>query len=158
VAARPDMGDVRLIMVGHTDEVFHSYLGTLKRRVEELALADRVVFPGYLPDDELCVLLNLSTVLVLPSLLEGFGLPAIESAACGLPVIATTASPLPEILDGGVYVDPHDGPGWDQALTEVLSSPGKRQTMRAAGLESVRRLTWDTAARQLIDVLVKVAG
>jgi glycosyltransferase involved in cell wall biosynthesis len=157
IAARSDMSDVRLVLVGQTDnEVFHSYIQTVNRRVVELGLADRVVFTGYLPDEELSVLLNLSTTLVLPSLLEGFGLPAVEAAACGLPVIATTASPLPEILDGALFVNPHDRSGWEQALIEVLSSAGKRWAMREAGLAATRLLTWDAAARQLMDVFGNV--
>ena len=56
------------------------------------------------------MLLNRATALVLPSLMEGFGLPAIEAAACGCPVIATTASPLPDVLgEGGLYADPELG-------------------------------------------------
>jgi glycosyltransferase involved in cell wall biosynthesis len=58
----------------------------------------RWIFTGYLSDDDVAVLLNLATVLVLPSLMEGYGLPAVEAAACGCPVIATKESPLPGLF------------------------------------------------------------
>ena len=96
--------DTLLVMVGeHRKETFHSYFGSIAAQVARLGLKDRVIFPGYLPDDELAVLLNLAAVLALPSLMEGFGLPAIEAAACGCPVVATKASPLPELLGEGAH-------------------------------------------------------
>jgi glycosyltransferase involved in cell wall biosynthesis len=160
LAAQKAFSDVRLVMVGeYAREVFHSSFATIKRQVEELGIADRVVFTGYLPDEELVVLLNLSTVLVLPSLMEGFGLPAIEAAACGCPVIATTASPLPTLLgDGGLYIDPAKPEELDAALARVLESEPLRRRMREAGITAARRLTWDAAARQLIHLLHTVVG
>jgi glycosyltransferase involved in cell wall biosynthesis len=96
-------------------------------------------------------------VLVLPSLLEGFGLPAIEAAACGCPVIATTASPLPTILgDGGLYIDPTKDEALYSALVHVLASESVRLEMRAAGLAAARRLTWDAAAEQMMQVMQQV--
>jgi glycosyltransferase involved in cell wall biosynthesis len=159
VAARAEFADVRLALVGQYEkEVFHSQYAAIRAQVDQMGLAERVIFTGYLPDDEVVVLLNRANVLALPSLLEGFGLPAAEAAACGCPVIATTASPLPRLLgEAGRFVDPLDGPGWTHALTEVLSSAPLREHMRAAALDVARRLTWEAAARQLLAVLEKVA-
>jgi glycosyltransferase involved in cell wall biosynthesis len=150
--------DVRLFMVGeYKKEVFHSYFGTIKKKVDDLGISDRVIFTGYLPDEELAVLLNLCTVLVLPSLMEGFGLPAVEAAACGCPVIATTASPLPTLLaGGGLYVDPSKYEELERALTHVLESESLRRSMREEGLAAARQLTWDAAARQMINLMQKV--
>jgi len=160
LASQEAFADVRLVMVGEYDkEVFHSYFGTIKRQVEGLGMADRVIFTGYLPDDELVVLLNLSTVLVLPSLMEGFGLPAIEAAACGCPVIATIASPLRPLLgDGGLYIDPAKREELEAELARVLESGQLRRRMREAGVTAVRGLTWEMAARHLIDLIQKVGG
>ncbi len=158
MAAEEELSDVRLVMVGeHDREVFHSYFGTIKRQVEKLGLGNRVIFTGYLPDDELLVLLNLGTVLVLPSLMEGFGLPAVEAAACGCPVIATTASPLPQLLgEGGIYFEPTNLTGLRDALRSVLASSGLRGHMRDAGLAAAQGLTWDAAARQLLNLIEQV--
>jgi glycosyltransferase involved in cell wall biosynthesis len=148
-------------MVGeYKKEIFHSYYGILKTRATELGIADRVIFTGYLTDDDLVVLLNIATVLVLPSLIEGFGLPAVEAAACGCPVIATTASPLSDLLgSGGVYVEPTKREDLKLALERILGSEELRQQMRAAGLAAARQLTWEGAARQMIDIFKQaVAG
>jgi len=152
--------DARLVMVGeYQREVFHSYFGVIRKQVEDLGIRDRVLFTGYLPDDELVVLLNLSTVLVLPSLMEGFGLPAIEAAACGCPVIATTASPLPSLLgDAGLYFDPTNAEDFEGALTRVLRSESVRKHMREAGLLAAGQLTWDASARQMLMLIQKVGA
>jgi len=158
LASRNAFSDVRLIMVGeYRREVFHSYFGTIKTQVEELGMAGRSLFTGYLPDEELVVLLNLSTVLVLPSLMEGFGLPAIEAAACGCPVIATTCSPLPTLLgDGGLYINPSKPEELEAALIRILESESLRCEMREAGLRAAGMLTWDAAARQMMSLIQKV--
>jgi len=157
IAARKEFADVLLVMVGDTSgDAFHTCVGTLVEQVNALGLRDRVVFTGYLDDADLVVLLNLATVLALPSLMEGFGLPAVEAAACGCPVVATKASPLEALLgDGGIYV----GTGQHEigeALARVLSSQDLRDRMRERGLEAASRLTWEAAARQMMDVIHEV--
>ena len=158
LAAQDDFSDLRLVLVGETKrEVFHSYLETVRSEVERLGIADRAVFTGYLPDEELAELLNVSAVLVQPSLIEGFGLPAIEAAACGCPVIATSASPLPGLLgEGGIYFDPHQPDDLTEALERVLSSEELRSRMRVHGIAAARRLTWEAASRQLADLMESV--
>jgi glycosyltransferase involved in cell wall biosynthesis len=155
LASRPDLSDIRLVMVGEYErEVFHSYFGVIKQQVENLGIAGRVIFTGYLPDEELVVMLNRATALALPSLMEGFGLPAVEAAACGCPVIATTESPLPELLgDGAAYIDPHRPLELEEALARVLESENLRLKMREAGLEAAGKLTWEAAARQMMAVI-----
>jgi glycosyltransferase involved in cell wall biosynthesis len=160
LASRPGSSDLRLIMVGQTSgEAFYSHAELLKQRITELELTDRVIFTGFLPDSDLAVLLNLSTVLTLPSLMEGFGLPAVEAAACGCPVIATTSSPLPELLgDGGIYVDPTNWDELEDALNRVLASPELRRRMREAGRAAAAQLSWDAAALQMKRVLHEVGS
>lgn len=158
LAARPANSDIRLVMVGEYEkEIFHSYFGVIKQQVEKLEVADRVIFTGYLADDELVVLLNCATALALPSLIEGFGLPAVEAAACGCPVIATSASPLPELLgEGGVYIDPNNQAELEEAMARVLESESLRRKMSEAGVAAAGRLTWETAARQMMALIEKM--
>lgn len=153
--AKPPM---RLVLVGENrSEVFHSYFATIEAELRRRRLWDRVVCTGYLPDSDVVALLNLATVLVLPSLMEGFGLPAVEAAACGCPVIATTESPLPALLgEGGQFVDPHDQEGWNSALWRALTDEGWRQSAAEAAAESAARLSWSAAARQMQAVFEEV--
>jgi glycosyltransferase involved in cell wall biosynthesis len=158
LAARDDFKDVLLVMVGDASrDAFHNYFGTITARVEALGLRERTVFTGYLADEDLVLLLNMASVLVLPSLMEGFGLPAVEAAACGCPVIATEASPLKTLLGpGGIYIRPENG-SIAGALERVLGSEELRQRMREHGLAAASRLTWDEAARQMMNVIGKVS-
>ena len=146
------------MMVGEfAREVFHTEFAAIALAVEKLGIQDRVIFTGYLTDDDLVLLLNRSTVLALPSLMEGFGLPAIEAAACGCPVVATVNSPLPDVLgDGGLYIDPEADEPLEQALLLVLSSEDLQARMRHAGLAAAGQLTWQAAAGQLKDLIREV--
>jgi len=158
IAGREEFADTLLVMVGeYKKEVFHSYYGTIAAQVKRLGIGDRVVFTGYLGDEDLAVLLNLAAVLALPSLMEGFGLPAVEAAACGCPVAATTESPLPELLaGGGLFFEPRGG-GLEPALEAILGSEELRKVMGEAGAAAAARLTWEAAARQMLEVIHKVA-
>ena len=154
IASQEEFADVLLVMVGDTSgDAFHTYYGTIAAQRDRLGLRDRMIFTGYLDDEDVVVLLNLSSVLVLPSLMEGFGLPAVEAAACGCAVIATKASPLPGLLGaGGIYIDPSED-NIAGTLEAVLSSPRLRDQMGLHGLAAAGRLTWDEAARQMMNVI-----
>jgi len=158
LASREAYSDVRLVMVGgYKKEVFHSYFETIKAEVCRLGIDGRVVFAGYLSDEDLVVVLNLSTCLVLPSLMEGFGLPAVEGSACGCPVIATKESPLPGLLGrAGLYIDPSSSAQLEQALCCVLDSESLRRQMRSDGIAAASRLTWNAAAQQMMNLIDKV--
>ncbi len=158
LARKKEFAGVHLLMVGkYEKEAFHSCFGRLREQVISLGLDGRVIFTGYLPDEELVILLNLAAVLVLPSFMEGFGLPGVEAAACGCPVIATTASPLPALLgEGGIYIDPAKPDELETALIRVLTSDALQRRMRQGGLEAASKLTWDAAARQMLGVIQKV--
>jgi glycosyltransferase involved in cell wall biosynthesis len=159
IAARPEFSSVVLVLVGDTTgDAFHTHYQAIADRVGALGLGNRVVFTGYLNDEDLVILLNNGSVLVLPSLMEGFGLPAVEAAACGCPVIATKESPLPQLLgEGGIYIQSREDEIVD-ALDTVLSSESLRSRMRDAGLAAASRLTWDAAAHQLMQIVQRVGN
>ena len=155
ITRREAFAETRLVLVGeYQKEVFHSYFGAIAALVKQLQIGDRVVFTGYLADADLAVLLNLATVLALPSLMEGFGLPAVEAAACGCPVVATTESPLPELLaGGGIFINPRSE-ALEPALESILGSEALRNQMGLAAMAAAGRLTWEAAARQMLGVIL----
>jgi glycosyltransferase involved in cell wall biosynthesis len=152
--------DARLILVGdHERDPFHTCYPALRARVRRLGLDDVVRFTGFLPDEDLVVLLNRATVLALPSMVEGFGLPALEAAACGCPVVATSASPLPEALGSAVLpVRPGDRDDLARALARVLGDARLRDAMRAAGPPAAAPHTWERAAERLVAVIRTVVA
>ncbi len=160
LAAERRFADVRLVLVGdYSGDPFYSEYGRLRRIVADQGLQARVTFAGFLPDDVLVSLLNGSSFLVLPSLMEGYGLPAIEAAACGLPVVVTKASPIPELLgQGALAVDPYRTEELRAAMVRLLEDAELRGTMGRAALAAVGKLTWDTAARALLGVVDETVG
>lgn len=92
-------------------------------------------------------------MLVVPSIYEGFGLPAAEAMSCGAPVISTTAGALPEVVgDAGILVPPRDPGAIADAMRALLDDENKRREMGIRGKERVQRLfNWDNTARQTAD-------
>src|SRR5215469_448370 len=151
--------DLRLVLTGdYAGDPFFSCYGELVERVRRYSLEGHVLFTGRLEDEDLVILLNRADALVLPSVCEGFGLPGVEAAACGVPVVATTESPLSELLDEGLLaVDPIDRGGWLTAIERVLTDMALRGRMQKAALAAASRLSWQNSARQLLSVFDEVA-
>jgi glycosyltransferase involved in cell wall biosynthesis len=149
-----------LLLVGATDgEVFHTDLGLIRDAIARAGTAELVRWTGFLPDEELRHLHTGSRALLLPSAAEGFGLPAVEAAACGAPVIATTASPLPELLAGGGYfVPPGDVAAMTVAMRILLDDPERRRALGAAARQRAAALTWERGARATLDALREAAA
>jgi glycosyltransferase involved in cell wall biosynthesis len=128
--------------------------------VDRFGLNGSVEFTGRLNLEELVEYYARAEVAVVPSLYEGFCLPAAEAMACGLPVVATTAGALPEVVDDGkcgILVPPRDHHALAGALKRLLSDKALRQTMGKEGRERVERLfTWEEAARRTLDVYREV--
>lgn len=122
----------------------------LVARASEPPLAGRVDLPGYVEPDDRLGLFARALVLVMPSHLEGFGLPALEAMTCGVPVIAANRGALPEVVGAaGRLFDPGDPGDLTAALTEVLGSRERRDRMREAGWDESARYTWAATARRV---------
>lgn len=149
-----------LLLVGTIQgDGFHRYDERLRSEIKEAGTEDRVIWTGFVPDEDLRHLYSGAIAVVLPSQAEGFGLPAVEAAACGAPVVATRESPLPGLLEGGgIFVEPGDEEGLTGALRSLASDPALRERMGAAGRERASRLTWRQGAREALDVLHEAAA
>jgi glycosyltransferase involved in cell wall biosynthesis len=118
-----------------------------------------VIFTGFVKDEDVIHLLNVAQALVLPSMAEGFGLPAVEGAACGIPIIATLNSPLPDLLqDGGIFIDPNSVNQLTDALNVMLSDTTRRNQMARVATARAQQLTWQRSAAQLDSMLNEVAS
>lgn len=144
--------DIRLIVVGTPKKN-----SQVARLIRTLDISSKVTFTGRISHDAFVREYARATVAVIPSVYEGFGLPAGEAMACGIPVISTTGGALPEVVgDTGILVPPADAAALTRAIIEILDHPELAQRLGAAGYERVQQhLTWTAAARKTVDVYRK---
>jgi len=125
---------------GHTDEL-----------INKLRLNNKIRFVTNLTTEEIKRLYAESTIAVVPSLYEGFGLPAGEAMSCGIPVISTNGGALPEVVgEAGIQVPIKDSPALASAIANLLKNPDKREKLGAAGRNRIlEKFSWDVAAKQM---------
>ncbi|MEP6571599.1 MAG: glycosyltransferase family 1 protein [Gemmatimonadota bacterium] len=160
VARRSEGGAPHLLLVGTVDkDVFHGDQAGIRRAIATAGTEALVHWTGFVPDEELRHLHSGAIALLLPSACEGFGLPAVEAAACGTPVIATTASPLPQLLEGGgIFVAPGDLPALTEAMSRLLSDEPLRRTLGRRARERASLLDWARGGRAALDALREAAA
>ncbi len=146
-----DRIDHRLVLVGAP------WRG--RRAVIPPSASDRVQDLGAVTNAQLRALYRGAAAFVYPSLDEGFGLPVLEAMASGTAVVTSREGSLEEIAGvAALYVDPRDASAIGDAILEVVTNPGRRAALVAAGQERVRAFSWDAAARQTIEVYERVAA
>jgi glycosyltransferase involved in cell wall biosynthesis len=149
--------DVRLVLTGDVHDVFHTCVPAIRSAVERHELDGRVVLTGFVPDEDLVFLYGRAYALVQPSLLEGFGLPAVEAMACGTPVLSSRAGSLPEVIgEAGAYFDATDVASIADAIGALLADPGRRDALARHAIGRAARFTWDAAARGLLDCFAEL--
>lgn len=135
--------DMQLVITGKYQDGYSDLMGY----VQEKGLPTRVVFPGFVPDDLLVALYAEAALMAFPSLYEGYGLPPLEAQACGVPVVASNISSMPELLrKSAEYVNPESVHDIARGISAVLSDPLYAQELRSLGkANSGRFQTADTA-------------
>lgn len=122
--------------------------------VAEADKHDHVRLLGFVADEDLPALYRGAALFAFPSLYEGFGLPVLEAMACGVPVVCSNTSSLPEVAgDAALLVDPLDVDALSGAMDQALEDDELRRTMIDRGLAQAARFTWKQSARELLDVL-----
>lgn len=142
LAGDPELG---LVIVGQKGWLYERFF----RRLAELGLEGRVIFPGFVPGEDLPALYSAAACFAYPSLYEGFGLPVLEAMAGGTPVVCSNSSSLPEVAgDAALLLEPQDVEGWVVALRRILTDATLRVEMREKGRRQAARFTWDETARR----------
>jgi len=141
----------RLVVVGTYDNALHAQW---LRWASEAGVVDDVVFTGSVTDDELVALHQVAKLAVVPATEEGFGLPVLEAAACGCPVLTSNLSALPEVLaEPAAQFDPFDTSSISDALARALTDAQHREVLAAAARRAVERWTWANTAHAVVDSL-----
>jgi glycosyltransferase involved in cell wall biosynthesis len=122
-------------------------------RISALGLERHVVLTGHLPTQELRLLYSGARLFAYPSLYEGFGIPVLEAMACGVPVMTSDTSSLPEVAgNAACLIDPYDIQAMAEAMEKILEDKNLAASLRAKGLERVKAFSWEKAARQTLEV------
>ena len=141
VESRELPDEVKLVLVGTKGWKFDGIMAEVERTP---GLRSRLIFTGFVQDKDLAPLYSGATAFVYPSLYEGFGLPPLEAMQCGLPVITSNTSSLPEVVgDAALLVSPTDTDALCQAMLAVVNSPAIRAELSAKALLRATQFSWD---------------
>ncbi len=142
----------RLVLCGMKGWGYPSFAKTM----EDLNLQDKVIFKGYVPDDELKLMYSNASLFAFPSLAEGFGFPILEAMSCGTPVVTSNCGAMAEIAeDAALLVDPYDVDEIAEAMYRVLTDENLRKDLIKKGLERASQFSWERTARETLAVYKK---
>lgn len=147
-AARDSEG-YKLVIAGRKGWMFNEVFELVKK----LGIEHKVIFPGYIPEEDKPYIYTGAAAFVFPSLYEGFGMPPLEAMACGVPVITSNTSSLPEVVgDSGILADPHDIDAISRAMHDLTSKPEYRKELAERSILRASIFSWDDSVMKLIDV------
>lgn len=120
-------------------------------------LASKILFPGFIPQEELPIFYNACDAFVYPSLYEGFGLPPLEAMSCGTPVITSNITSIPEVVeDSGILINPYNENELTEALEKLLNDENLRRTFGEKGLKQASKFSWQETAKKTCEAYEKV--
>lgn len=152
---------MNLVLVGsafeHNKDLDHLEMSSYKEFLELSKNDSSVIKIGYVEKKELVEILNLASMLLLPSYYEGFGLPILEAQACGVPVITSNISSMPEVSGkGALLVDPYSVEEIVLAINRLQVTSYREQLIKH-GFENIKRFSWEKTAHETLEIYRKVA-
>lgn len=127
------------------------------RHLEELQIAERVVFTDFVPDAQLPLLMAGARAFLFPSLYEGFGLPPLEAMACGTPVLCCNVASLPEVVgDAAITVDPFDTDEIADGIERLVTDDALCASLREKGLKRAQLFDWKISTERLAEEIESV--
>lgn len=141
--------DVPVVLVGRIGHNGKKYLETIKNR-------KNMLYVGFVDDADLPFLYNLASVFIFPSFYEGFGIPPLEAMQSGVPVISSNASSLPEVVGGGVLLDPSDYLGFVDAIIKILSDDDFRNQLIKNGLTQAEKFSAKSMTCKTVDIFNRI--
>ncbi len=148
IAKISKMRDIKLVVIGTPKRN-----GGVVKLIQRLGIGDCIKFTGRITNKEFVRQYAKATMAVVPSVYEGFGLPAGEAMACGVPVISTNGGALPEVMgDAGILVPPADPDALARAVLKLMDNPGLSRKLGMAGYRRVlENFTWEKAAQKTVE-------
>ena len=140
--------DLYLVLVGATGWKYEKIFETISNCD---AVKERIIFTGRVADEDLAAVYSGALAFVYPSFYEGFGLPPLEAMQCGVPVITSNTSSLPEVVgDAGIMLDPTDVDGLCHSLLEIYRQPSLQAAMSRKSLERAKQFSWERCTQDTV--------
>lgn len=160
IEAFKNIDNLKLVIVGKTTDLGRQswMFEEILEKPRQMGIEDRVIFTGFVPDDELAYLMNGAAAYILPSLWEGFGIPVVDAMTCGVPVIVSNVSSLPEVVGkAGLLINPYSVDQIEQAIRAIASDRKLRAQKSKEALERSKKFTWQQMAKTVLGVFEEVA-
>ena len=142
--------ELNLVLIGQAGNESEA----IKQLISDSGLGEKIIRPGYVPEEDLPVIINLAEVFLFPTLYEGFGLPIVQALACGTPVIASDLEPHKEVAgEAAVFVDPRQPAEIADKIGLILSREEYRKLLREKGLKRAETFSWAETARETLSLL-----
>lgn len=151
---------LKLVLVGKsfTDNSLPE-VQRLLQLIKQLGLEDKIILPGWIPEEDLVKIYNLAEVYCQPSFYEGFGLPVLEAMACGCPVVCANSSSLPEVCgEAALMVDPHDDNGIAKAIERITTDRKLTNDLIEKGFKQSKKFFWEKTAKETVNVYHQIAN
>ena len=153
--------DIDIYLIGKAFEdktnLNHPEKKSYKKFLDNFESNPKVHILGFVPQEDLVIIMNLATMLLLPSLYEGFGLPILEAQSCGLPVITSNISSMPEVGgEGALFVDPNNKEDVKKQIKLLLNNEKERIKLIEKGFENTKKFSWKETALNTYKVYEKV--
>ncbi|MFL0195586.1 glycosyltransferase family 4 protein [Clostridium sp. WILCCON 0269] len=144
-----------LVIAGSKGKSYETY----KKHAEKLNISDKVLFPGFISIEHLPYIYNAAKLFVYPSFYEGFGLPPIEAMACGIPVITSDTTSLPEVVGkGALLINPLDKASLCEAMLNVLLDDTLKNKLISSGVKRASELNWKKTTINTINIYNKIVS
>ncbi len=148
----PELKLVLCGKIGWKAEIFYKKMKDLPEKIKK-----DIILTGYVPVSDLPYLYNGCEVFVYPSLYEGFGSPVLEAMSCGVPVVTSNISSLPEVVgDAGILVNPENKEEIAEAILSILTDQNLKKTLSKKGIERAKLFSWENTAKKTLELYKKV--
>lgn len=149
----PEIKDLNLVLAGPKGWLFDDIFSTIKNANK---YKDRIILTGFVDDDDISMIYNLAYAFVCPSVAEGFGLPVLEAMACGIPVLSSNLTSLPEVYgDSALSFNPYNKEELIECIEKIYNSKDLREDLVAKGLNRVKDFTWENTVKNMVNEYFK---
>ncbi|HAI74127.1 MAG TPA: glycosyltransferase family 1 protein [Candidatus Moranbacteria bacterium] len=151
VACNDEIAKYKLVIAGSSGWLGEEFF----EEIERSKFKEKIILPGFIEDCDKPFMYNLSSLFIYPSFFEGFGFPPLEAMSCGVPIIASNNSSLPEICgNAAILIDPHKPEEICEAMKQILSDKALREKLVQKGMEKSKEFNWKKTAEKTLKMFV----